>query len=120
MKYFAGVLMMSCLLIPRSTPAQAPNDRTLMGYISDSKCGAMHMDNAVGCVKQCIENGNQPVLVDASKHVWAVENPLALKNYYGDNVEVVARVNPDGKTIYVKKVTRKPGVMGGMKDGITR
>lgn len=120
MKRFAGVLMMGCVLIAGLARAQAPKDRTLEGYISDSKCGAMHMDNGIGCVKQCIENGNQPVLVDAQKHVWGIENPLALKGYYGDNVEVVARVNPDGKTIYVNKVTRKPGVMGGMKDGITR
>lgn len=120
MKYLAGVLMMICMLIPQVASAQTPGYRTLTGYISDSKCGAMHMDNAVGCVKQCIENGNQPVLVDGAKHVWAVENPLALKGYYGDNVEVIARVNTDGKTIYVKKVLRKPGVMGGMKDGVPR
>uniref|UniRef100_E6QIJ3 Uncharacterized protein n=1 Tax=mine drainage metagenome TaxID=410659 RepID=E6QIJ3_9ZZZZ len=118
MKYLSGVLMLCCLTVVGL--AQTPKEHTLAGYISDSKCGAMHMDNGIGCVKQCIENGNQPVLVDTQKHVWAVENPLALKGYYGDNVEVEARVNVDGKSIYVNKVTRKPGVMGGMKDGFTR
>ncbi len=120
MKKLACILLMSCMIMPGVAQAQAQKTRTLKGYISDSKCGAMHMDNGIGCVKQCIENGNQPVLVDAQKKVWAVENPLALKGYYGDNVEILARVSPDEKSIYVNKVTKKPGIMGGMKDGLIR
>ncbi len=120
MKYFARVLLTGFLVVPGCVLAQAPKSRTLTGYISDSKCGAMHMDNGIGCVKQCIENGNQPVLVDAHQQVWSVENPLALKGYYGDNVEVIAQVSADGKSIHVIKVTKKPGVMGGMKDGAMR
>ena len=100
--------------------AQTPKTETMVGYISDSKCGAMHMDNGVACVKKCIENGNQPVLVDAGKKVWAVENPYALKGYYGDNVKLVVVVNPSGKSIYVNSVTKTRGVMGGMKDGMPK
>ena len=98
--------------------AQTTHIQTMAGYISDSKCGAMHMDNAVACVKKCIENGNQPVFVDAQKKVWAVENPYALKGYYGDNVKLEAVVDATGKSIRVNKVTRTGGVMGGMKDGV--
>jgi hypothetical protein len=98
--------------------AQTNNSQTLAGYISDSKCGAMHMDNAVACVKKCIENGNQPVFVDGEKRVWAVENPYVLKGYYGDNVKLEAVVNASAKSIRIDKVTRTGGVMGGMKDGV--
>jgi hypothetical protein len=97
--------------------AQTPKTQTLAGYISDSKCGAMHMDNGVGCVKKCIEIGYRPVLVDSQKKVWEIENPYAVKGYYGDNVKVVAVVNSSGKSIYVEDVTKTGGVMGGMKDG---
>ena len=98
--------------------AQTTNIQTMAGYISDSKCGAMHMDNAVPCVKKCIENGNQPVFVDGEKRVWAVENPYVLKGYYGDNVKLEAIVNASAKSIRIDKVTRTGGVMGGMKDGV--
>ena len=97
--------------------AQSSTTETLTGYISDSKCGAKQMDNGVGCVRKCIENGNQPVLVDTHKKVWAIENPLVVKDFYGDNVKVVAKVNSSGKTVYIDNVTKTGGVMGGMKDG---
>lgn len=100
--------------------AQTSKTDTMVGYISDSKCGAMHMDNGVACVKKCIENGNQPVFVDAGKKVWAIENSYAVKGYYGDNVKVVAVVNSPGKSIYVNKVTKTGGEMGGMKDGMPK
>ncbi len=120
MKNIASILVISCMVMPGVVQAQAHASRTITGYISDSKCGAMHMDNGVGCVKQCIENGNQPVLVDFHKKVWAVDNPLALKGYYGDNVRIVALVSPDEKSIHVSHITKLSGVMGGMKDGVTR
>ncbi len=97
--------------------AQTSQTHTLAGYISDSKCGAMHMDNGVGCVKKCLENGYRPVFVDAQKKVWEIENPYAVKDFYGDNVKVVAVENPSGKSIHVDNVTKTGGVMGGMKDG---
>jgi hypothetical protein len=98
--------------------AQTPKTQTLAGYISDSKCGAMHMDNGLACVKKCLENGYLPVFVDSQKKVWAIENPYAVKDYYGDNVKVVATVNSSGKSIHVDKITKTGGVLGGMKDGM--
>ena len=98
--------------------AQTTKTQTLSGYISDSKCGAMHMDNGLGCVKKCIEDGYFPVFVDAQKKVWAIENPYAVKDYYGYNVKVVTEVNPSGKSIHVDKITKTGGVLGGMKDGM--
>ena len=115
MKRLAFILALSS--ITAFSAAQSSKTETLTGYISDSKCGAKHMDNGVGCVRKCIENGNQAVFVDAQKKVWAIENLPAVKDYYGDNVEVVAKVNSDGKSIYVDNVKKTGGVMGGMKDG---
>lgn len=97
--------------------AQTPKTSTLDGYISDSKCGAMHMDNGLGCVKKCIAGGYRAVFVDAHKKVWEIENPYSVKDFYGDNVKLDAVVNPSGKSIYVNNVAKTGGVMGGMKDG---
>ncbi len=116
MKRIAIILALSSISI--FSAAQPAKVHTIAGYISDSKCGAMHMDNGIGCVKQCIENGNHPVFVDVNKKVLAIENPDEVKHDYGDNVKVEATVNEAKKSIFIHKVTKTGGVMGGMKDGI--
>ena len=115
MKRLSLILALGCLTAMGA--AQISKTTTLDGYISDSKCGAMHMDNGVGCVKKCIAGGYRAVFVDAKKKVWEIENPYSVKNFYGDNVKVDAVVNPSGKSIYVNNVAKTGGVMGGMKDG---
>src|ERR1017187_695766 len=115
MKRLASILALGCVVA--FVAAQTAETRTFTGYISDSKCRAMHMDNGIGCVKKCIEDGYRPVLVDANKNVWEIENPYAVQDYYSDNVQVVAKVNPSGKSIYIDKITKTGGTLGGMKDG---
>ena len=116
MKRLAFILALGSILIAFGA-AQTSETRILAGYISDTKCGALHMDNGVGCVKKCIDEGYRPVFVDAQKKVWEIENPYAVQDYYSDNVQVVAKVNSSGKSIYVDKVTKTGGILGGMKDG---
>ena len=116
MKRLAALLVLGC--ITTSFHAQTDKTHTLAGYISDSKCGALHMDNGVSCVKKCIENGNRPVLVDAQKTVWSIENPELVKDYYGDNVQIVAVIDPESRSVRIYKVRKTGGVMGGMKDGM--
>ena len=115
MKRLASILALGCVVA--FVAAQTAETRTFTGYISDSKCGAMHMDNGVGCVKLCIQEGYRPVFVDTQKKVWELENPYAVQDYYSDNVQVVAKVNPSGKSIYIDKITKTGGTLGGMKDG---
>jgi len=116
MKSLAFILALSSITLFGA--AQTSKTHTLTGYISDSKCGAMHMDNGLGCVRKCLENGYLPVFVDAQKKVWAIENPYAVKDYYGYNVKIAAKVNPSGKSVYVDKITKTGGVLGDMKDGM--
>ena len=115
MKCLLAILALGCAVA--FVAAQSAETRTITGYISDSKCGSMHMDNGIGCVKKCIEDGYRPVLVDANKKVWEIENPYAVQDYYSDNVRVVAKVNPSGKSVYIDKITKTGGHLGGMKDG---
>jgi hypothetical protein len=80
---------------------------TLSGYISDSKCGAMHnaKDPDAACVNKCINGGAKPVFVDADGKVWAIDDPDAVKGHWGHHVAVEASVDPETKSVHVVKVT---------------
>ena len=92
----------------------------LMGYISDSKCGAMHNSAApdASCVKKCIGGGEKPVFVDAKKQVWSIDNPDTITDDYGKNVTVMATADDSSKTIHIAKVTSAKDAKGssGMMD----
>jgi hypothetical protein len=92
----------------------------MKGYISDSKCGAMHNAAApdAQCVKKCIRGGGKPVLVDARKNVWSIDNPDAVSDDYGKAVTVMATANDSTKTVHIDKVTFSRGLNGtsGMMD----
>src|ERR1700743_3284338 len=78
------------------------------GYISDSKCGAMHNGSTpnAACVKKCIDGGGKPVFVDdAKKTVYTIDDPDSVKGHEGHHVAVVGKVDSDGKTIHISKLT---------------
>lgn len=77
---------------------------TSTGWISDSMCGAKHMGTGAQCVKKCIESGMKPVFVDAHKRVWSIDNPTAVKNFYGDHVKVSATENASNKSMHIDSV----------------
>jgi hypothetical protein len=92
----------------------------MMGYISDSKCAAMHNAAApdANCVKKCIAGGEKPVFVDAKKDVWSIDNPDAVTDDYGKAVTVMATADTSNKTMHIAKVTSAKTVKGtsGMMD----
>jgi hypothetical protein len=56
-------------------------------------------------VKACIEGGEKPVFVDeAKKEVWAIDNPDAVKAFYGDHVTVSATANAATKSIHIDSI----------------
>lgn len=84
--------------------ANAAAASKVTGYISDSMCGAKHMGTGAECVKKCIQGGMKPVLVDTSKNVWSIDNPEAVKNFYGDKVTVTATTNSSAKSVHIEAV----------------
>jgi hypothetical protein len=77
------------LLLARSAAKAA--DTTINGWISDAMCGAKHAGTGAACAKKCIAGGEAPVFVDeAKKEVWTIDNPDAVKAFYGDHVTVTA------------------------------
>jgi hypothetical protein len=78
---------------------------TLNGYISDAMCGAKHAGSGSACVKKCIAGGEAPVFVDeAKKEVWTIDNPDAVKNFYGDHVTVTATADAAKKSVHIDAI----------------
>lgn len=85
--------------------ASAADSKTINGWISDSMCGAKHAGSGSECVKKCIEGGMSPVFVDeAKKQVWTIENPEAVKSYYGDHVTVKATADASKKSVHIDSI----------------
>jgi hypothetical protein len=85
--------------------ASAANTTKINGWISDSMCGAKHAGSGAACVKKCIDDGMTPVFVDeAKKEVWTIDNPDAVKAFYGDHVTVTATADADKKSVHIDSI----------------
>lgn len=69
-------------------------------------CGAKHAGSGAACAKKCIEGGMAPVFVDEEKKaVWKIDNPNAVKGYYGDHVSIKATTDTANKSVHVDSIT---------------
>jgi hypothetical protein len=85
--------------------AGAANTSKIKGWISDSMCGAKHAGSGASCVRKCIEGGMKPVFVDeAKKAVWTIDNPDAVKDFYGDHVTVTATADEASKSVHIDSI----------------
>ncbi len=98
--------ILSMLLVALATIAATASDSTTInGWISDSMCGAHHAGSGAACVKKCIKGGEKPVFVDeAKKEVWSIDNPEAVKAFYGDHVTVSASANTAAKSMHIDSI----------------
>ena len=106
MKRLSMVLAMGGMAAMMAIPSiAADKTHTMTGFISDSKCGAMHMGSGGDCVKKCIAGGEKPVFVDSKKNVWAIDNPDAVPaDMDGKSVKVTMTMDKTNKSIHVDKV----------------
>jgi hypothetical protein len=85
--------------------AGATNSSMIKGWISDSMCGAKHAGTGAACVRKCIQGGLSPVFVDeAKKAVWTIDNPDAVKDFYGDHVTVTATADEAKKSVHIDSI----------------
>jgi hypothetical protein len=84
--------------------AQAADSAKSTGWISDSMCGAKHAGSGAACVKKCIDGGMKPVFVDGKNQVWTIDNPDAVKNFYGDHVTVTATEDASAKSMHIDAI----------------
>ena len=103
MKRVATLIAVALAFAPLSAMAA---DTTINGWVSDAMCGAKHAGSGAACVKKCIEGGEAPVFVDeAKKEVWAIDNPDAVKGFYGDHVMVTAKTDADKKSVHIDAIS---------------
>jgi len=68
-------------------------------------CGAKHAGTGAACVRKCIQGGMAPVFVDeAKKNVWTIDNPDAVKDFYGDHVTVSATADEAKKSVHIDSI----------------
>ena len=85
--------------------AKAADSTKINGWISDSMCGAKHAGSGAACVKKCIAGGMKPVFVDEKdKAVWSIDNPDAVKDFYGDHVTVTATADAAAKSVHIEAI----------------
>ena len=85
--------------------AKAADSSKINGWISDSMCGAKHAGSGADCVKKCIAGGLKPVFVDEKdKAVWSIDNPEAVKDFYGDHVTVTATADASTKSVHIDAI----------------
>ena len=85
--------------------ASAADSTKINGWISDSMCGAKHTGSGAACVKKCIDGGMAPVFVDEEKKaVWTIDNPDAVKSFYGEHVTVTATANNEKKSVHIDAI----------------
>ena len=101
-KRVLSVLTIALSLAPLSAMAA---DSTINGYISDAMCGAKHAGTGAACAKKCLAGGSAPVFVDeAKKEVWTIDNPDAVKSFYGDHVTVTATADASKKSVHIESI----------------
>ena len=102
MKRVAALITVVLAFAPLSAMAA---DTTINGWISDAMCGAKHAGTGAACVKKCISMGAAPVFVDAeAKAVWAIDNPNAVKAFYGDHVTITATADAASKSVHIDSI----------------
>jgi hypothetical protein len=103
----AATVFAFILTVAMGPAAQAASSTQINGWISDAMCGAKHAGSGAACVKGCIKSGQKPVFVDeAKKQVWSIDNPDAVKAFYGDHVSVSATVNADKMSVHIDTIAQ--------------
>ena len=99
------VALLASVFALTALAARAADSSTINGWISDSMCGAKHAGTGAACVKKCIEGDMTPVFVDeAKKAVWTIDNPDAVKGFYGDHVTVTATADEGKKSVHIESI----------------
>ncbi len=102
------IFALACLILMSGAVAASAADSSINGWISDSMCGAKHSGATANaaCVKKCIAGGMKPVFVDEAKQqVWSIDNPDAVKSFYGDHVTVKASIDKTAKSVHIDSIS---------------
>ena len=80
-------------------------DKTFVGSISDSMCGAKHMmpgESDKQCTLECVKGGSKYILVDPHGKIYQLSDQKSPEQFAGDKVKVTGTLN--GDTIAVTSI----------------
>ncbi len=87
-------------------------ERTIVGYIGDSKCGLNHpmgMGDAKTCTLKCVDMGSKFILADRAHNVVYVLDEDAqskVREFAGQQVKISGKVDAATKTIHLEKISK--------------
>jgi hypothetical protein len=98
--------LLAATLAMTALAAMAADSTNGTGWISDSMCAGKHAGAGAdkACVQKCIAGGEKPVFVDSKNTVWTIDNPGAVKAFYGDHVKVSMSTNASAKSVHIDSV----------------
>ena len=80
-------------------------DITINGWISDCDVRRQARRNGLGLREEVHQRRKAPVFVDeAKKEVWTIDNPDAVKGFYGDHVTVKATADAGKKSVHIDSI----------------
>ena len=103
MRKIAALVVMMCFV--GLVAWAAPNNASMTGWISDSKCGAKGANAGhAACAQKCVEGGEKPVFVtDKDQKIIPIDNPSAVSGQVGQHVQVSGSMTSAG-ALHVDKV----------------
>lgn len=98
------------------TTSQAAKPTKVVGWVSDGHCGAQHMKTGgAACVRKCIAGAvhvnpewkpGGMVFVTEDMQLWKVDNPDALWGHESRQLELLAALDAEKKSLRVQKLVR--------------
>lgn len=118
-RLIAAALSAACIggaIAARAGSGEAAKPTKVVGWVSDGNCGAQHMKTGgAACVRKCIAGAvhvnpewkpGGMVFVTEDKQLWKVDNPDALWGHESRQLEVLASVDAEKRSLRVQKVVR--------------
>lgn len=113
---FAAAAWWATPVAGQARASEAAKPTRVVGWVSDGHCGAQHMKTGgAACVRKCIAGAvhvnpewkpGGMVLVTEDKQLWKVDNPDALWGHESRQLELLARVDDEKKSLRALKVVR--------------
>jgi hypothetical protein len=108
------LLLLVCVFSAASArAAHQGEEKTVIGYISDSMCGLDHSSMKMGddktCTLKCVDGGAKFILSDRDqKIVYALDDAAQerAREFAGQKVKVTGQVDAKAKTIQVTKIEK--------------
>jgi len=98
----ALLILVTSLVFAKETS----KNKTVTGWISDMKCGALHAKpGSEACVKSCADTAGLALVTDGDSRVWRIENATLVKGHEGHHVKVTGTMDEDKGIFHIEKVT---------------